>query len=418
MNSKRILLIHNRGYHASGPETYLINTKKLLEDNGNICKIFCLDYQQNDLSDISDFAPKPVGSQDTYSYSEQNLTFLDKISILIFSIWDIRVFMALRRELRCQPYDFAIVLQYSGKLSSSIFTALRLYRVPAVIRQSDYGLLCMRNTFQDAHGSICTLCVDQPFKSVTKNCGGSFFKTFFLFFLLYINRALLPKKASCLMWTNKFAFNLAKRSRPLKHLKHSLNYTLGCKDNTNECKITDFKFDFIYFGRLSVDKGVDVLLEFFSQHKNSRILLVGDSSKTNIAVWKQYSKCGNITILPKCDQHTLKKYIRMSKFCILYSTWFDNLPNTLIEAYACSKPVLMPKIGSFIEFQVNEKLGFENLDELKQAHDFALKMNDVEYLKIVEEVENKYARHFSPELHLAHYAQIVSNINFEEDKSR
>lgn len=412
MNSKRILLIHNRGYHASGPETYLMNIKKLLEDNGNFCKIFCLDYQQNDLSNISEFAPKPFGSQNTYSYSEQNLTFLDKISISIFSIWDIRVFMALKRELQSQKYDFAIVLQYSGKLSSSIFAALRLYRVPAVIRQSDYGLLCMRNTFQDTHGSICTLCVDQPTKSFVKNCGGSFVKTVFLFLLLYINRTLLPKKASCLMWTNKFAHNLAKRSRPLKHLRHSLNYTLGYKANSKECIPTDFKYDFIYFGRLSVDKGVNVLLEFFSQHKNSRILLVGESSKADISVWKQYSECVNITILPKCDQHTVKKYIRMSKFCILYSTWFDNLPNTLIEAYACSKPVLMPNIGSFIEFQVHEKLSFENLAELKLAHDFALKMDDDEYLKIVEEVEDKYESHFSPRLHLANYAQIVNYINF------
>jgi len=411
MKDKSILFVHNRGYHASGPETYLINAKKIFEDNGNNCRIFCLDYYQNNLPDILQYVPKPLGNPKVYSYQDQKLSLLTKIKIAIFSIWDLRVFFALLRELKNKHYDLAIVLQYSGKLTPSVFTALSLYKVPTIARQSDYGLICMRNTFQDTTDAVCTLCVDQPNQSLRKKCGGSYFKTLFLFFLLRVNRAISPKERVSLMWTNQFAFNIASKSPLLKKFKHSLNYTFGFKDGPNECYSPEFLYDFIYFGRLSSDKGVDELLYFFSKNPSSKILLVGEISKKDVKAWQKYQACGNIRVLPKCNHDEIKNYIKMSKFCIICSKWFDNLPNTLIEAYAMSKPTIMPNIGSFEEFQVKDQLGFKDFSELQFSHDYAMGMSDREYSQIVSEVENKYNDCFRSDLHMDGYDSIMSNID-------
>ena len=56
----KILLIHYRYYEASGPERYLFNISKLLNDYGHEVIPFSLDYQKNRSSEYSKYFAKPV----------------------------------------------------------------------------------------------------------------------------------------------------------------------------------------------------------------------------------------------------------------------------------------------------------------------------------------------------------------------
>ena len=52
--------------------------------------------------------------------------------------------------------------------------------------------------------------------------------------------------------------------------------------------------------------------------------------------------------------------------------WYENMPNTVIEAYAYGKPVVASRIGSLAEIVEDNKTGL--LFEMKNSKDFSDKL--------------------------------------------
>ena len=121
----RILFIHTRGYHASGPETYLHNMSQILDSESIGYDLFCLDYTKNDFDYRLPNLPKPIGSADVYRYSEQKLSIVDKVRVVLGSIFRFDVYARLNRVLSETNYDKIIVLQYFLKISPSVFVAAK-----------------------------------------------------------------------------------------------------------------------------------------------------------------------------------------------------------------------------------------------------------------------------------------------------
>ena len=73
----------------------------------------------------------------------------------------------------------------------------------------------------------------------------------------------------------------------------------------------------------------------------------------------------------------LEKIIRMSRFTIIPSIWYDNLPNTALESFKYSKPVIASDLGSLPELVTDGVNGYlfnpYNADELVQC---ILKLDD------------------------------------------
>ena len=143
----KILLIHNRYYHESGPETYLFNLKKELIANGHEVLNFSLSYEQNKKNENEVFFPSPVGSKKEYSYQNQQLSLNEKIKIVENLFTNKSVKNKLNSLLDEKAVDFAIVLQFWGKLSPTIFKVLEKRKIKTVLRVSDFGLICGKNTF-------------------------------------------------------------------------------------------------------------------------------------------------------------------------------------------------------------------------------------------------------------------------------
>ena len=120
MNEKKILIIHNRAFHESGPETYLINLMGLLEKNEIEYSIFAMDYQKNNLKNLANELPKPLGDPGNYNLSKQRLTFFEKVNIFFSSIFNFNAAKKLNLHLKENKYTSCIILQYLGKLSLTL----------------------------------------------------------------------------------------------------------------------------------------------------------------------------------------------------------------------------------------------------------------------------------------------------------
>ena len=78
----KIVIIHYRFYEASGPERYMFNITKLLQDKGHEIIPFSLDFKENRSSEYSKYFAKPIVEHFHVDKVKSSLSFLDKIGII------------------------------------------------------------------------------------------------------------------------------------------------------------------------------------------------------------------------------------------------------------------------------------------------------------------------------------------------
>ena len=364
----RILFIHTRGYHASGPETYLQNIGQILDQKNIQHDLFCLDYSQNDFPSCLPNLPEPIGSIDVYQYSGQNLSAMDKGRVFLGSIFRIDVYKRLNQILAETRYDKIIVLQYFLKMSPAVFLAAKNHSVEILFRQSDFGLICARNTFYK-DGAVCTLCTKNQFNMVINKCSGGSLTSALVYLIYKINHAIIRYSTPKIMWTNLHSLNQGSQSNALKNFNHILNYTPKGLFKAKKNPLSKI-FDFGCIGRISMDKGVNVLLNQLLQMPmlNFKFLFLGviDNELVQLANAVKIKHSDKVVFIDKVPQNEVCEYMNSCKFLVFTSSWFDNLPNTLIEAYSSGIPCLLPDFGCFKEFIPSQfpQLCYQKGDEI------------------------------------------------------
>jgi len=120
-------------------------------------------------------------------------------------------------------------------------------------------------------------------------------------------------------------------------------------------------FNIFYHGRLSWEKGVDLLLEavgsYTKQQPNTKIYLAGDGPQ------KKYLKeqclklgiCENVIFLGYIDKETIKFFLNCVDVAI-YPSRFDNFPLSVLEALACADcQVFFSKNIGIYDFVIRDK---------------------------------------------------------------
>ena len=66
----RILLVNYRYFISGGPEKYMFNIKKMLEDNGHEVIPFSIHSHKNVETEYSKYFVEPIGSRDATYFEE------------------------------------------------------------------------------------------------------------------------------------------------------------------------------------------------------------------------------------------------------------------------------------------------------------------------------------------------------------
>lgn len=398
----RILFIHTRGYHSSGPETYLTNMAQIFDKANIEYDLFCLEYSSNDLSYTLPDLPKPIGSPDLYRYSEQKLSILDKVRIQLGAIFRFDVYFRLKEVLKENRYDKIIVLQYFLKLSPSIFLAAKNSSVEIVFRQSDFGLVCARNTFCRDR-VVCTECTQNQLRMVVNKCGGGRLSSLLLYFTYKLNHLLIRHANPTIVWTNQNSLSIGSKARVLDGLEHKLNYTPTGIISTDKMPAKKI-YDFGCIGRISSDKGVDLLLEQLlrTSRLEFNFLFLGsvDPALTSLVDMVKEKHSGQVVFVNKVAKGAVSSYMNSCRYLVFTSSWFDNLPNSLVEAYSHGIPCLLPDFGCFSEFIPIESpgLGYIKGGELPLTA-FA-NAAESEYMVMSDSVKHIADKKFSNDEHL------------------
>jgi glycosyltransferase involved in cell wall biosynthesis len=137
-------------------------------------------------------------------------------------------------------------------------------------------------------------------------------------------------------------------------------------------KIPDKK-TVIYTGRLSTEKGIDFLVRSFSRVNQSldcQLIIIADGpqKKKIEEVIDSSDLPGRVLIIPAVEDVT--PFLMAADVFILPSQ-FEGLSNALLEAMACSLPVISTRVGGSIDI-IDEGINgvlveYNNVDQLSQA---------------------------------------------------
>ncbi len=120
----------------------------------------------------------------------------------------------------------------------------------------------------------------------------------------------------------------------------------------------------VYFGRLSREKGVDVLIEAFalaaSRLPGWRLVIVGDGpDRIQFEAQAAESPAANrIEFVGFQNGRDLERYVRGAALAVCPSVCRENMPYSVVEAFASGTPVVASRIGGIPEIISEGETGF------------------------------------------------------------
>lgn len=399
----KILIVNYRYFISGGPEKYMFNVKKMLEDNGHEVIPFSIHSNKNEESEYTKYFVEPIGGRDATYFEECKKTPKVIYQMISRSVYSRHVKKALQREIKDVKPDLVYIIHFVNKLSPSVIRGAKQMGVPVVLRLSDYFLLCPRFDFM-YQKKICEDCLNKGLKScIKRRCvKGSLFASVIRVFSMKVHQIMKVYK------------DVDQFITPSQFLKSKLSEN-GFEGNKIKCIPTFTASKTVieepivgeyglYFGRITEEKGVETVVKAYEKMPKRRVLIMGDDTTEEALRLKAYvneRKLKNIEFVGFKSGIELEEVIKNSRFTLIPSIWYDNLPNTALESFQYFKPVIASNIGSLSELVVNDENGYlfepDNADELMEK----IKLLDDDKVVLEKGLNSrkKLETKFSPKTH-------------------
>lgn len=402
----RILQINNCHYRRGGADVVYLNTGELLEKFGHEVSYFSQKSIKNIECTTKEYFIEPI---DFF-----NKSFIQKILISPRFFYSSAAANKLDILLTKLKPEIAHIHTYKGTLTPSILKTLKRHSIPVIISLHDYGFLCPHNSFIDGKERICTKCYDtnNPIHCVINRCNrNKFILSTISAAEYYFHKKLFSfeNHFSHLIGVSKFIYKLHFAKSEFKDkISHLYNFFPDLQNLVP----TNYRGNyFLFYGRLSNEKGIQTLLNAWLQvDKSVKLKIVGDGAlKDFIVSFITNHNIDNIEYLGFKQKAELFEIIKESSFIIVPSEWYENNPLTIIEAYAYGKPVIGSDAGGIPEIIKDSETGFVfkmgDSNQLKIAIEKTTIISDDEYRRISKNARLFAEQHFSEE---THYSTLIN----------
>lgn len=399
----KILLIDNFLYRRGGAEVVFLNTGNLLKSKGHEVVYFSQQWSKNQPSEYNHFFPRGIDTKTSslweriqgvgkYFYNKEAANKLEKLIIE-------------------QKPDIAHAHLFWGGISGSIFRVLQKYNIPLVHTAHDYRMVCPAYAFKNSANQICEQCVGRKFHHCVKNrCSkGSLAMSFLMCIEMYFRNSFMNPidYIDSFMFVSNFSYNKHLQYEPRfanKHCVTMYNFQDASVLNSVEKGLLTHDSYYLYYGRLSHEKGLHVLIESFADMPYLNLKIVGtgpmEADLKHLCEEKQTS---NIEFLGFKTGSELFDIIRKAKFVCVPSECYENNPMTIIESYTLRTPVIGSDLGGIIEIIEDGITGYKfkpsDILSFKETVIKAENMSDVDYYEMKDSAEKFAEMHFDKELY-------------------
>lgn len=378
----KVLLIDVYNFNKGGAETVCFNTGRLLEEHGHKVVYFTLKWSHNKSSPFSKYFPES---------KETRVGPLKQVKNLINYFYHFEAAKKIEQLILDEKPDVAHIHLMWGQITPSIFPVLKKYHIPVLFTIHDYRIVCPAYTFRDGSGRICEDCQGRHFyKCFTHTCCKSnklmsavmaaeqYFRNAFFNPARYIDGFI---------YVSNFAKDIQEKYMPALKSKPNItlyNFSTSISDNSKSMPADRY---YLYFGRLSYEKGVRTLLGAFKDLPQCKLKVVGTGPKeAELRAFADNEKMQSVEFLGYKQGEELADLVRNAYFVIVPSEWYENNPMAIIEAYSVGTPVIGARIGGIPEIIVEGETGFlfesGNVESLGKviAKTMALAKNEYEAL--------------------------------------
>ena len=164
---------------------------------------------------------------------------------------------------------------------------------------------------------------------------------------------------------------------------------------------------FLFVGRLSVEKGINTLLEAFSA-TSQRLVVIGDGPDRQ-AIESPFLNNSRIIFKGWTQKDVVLSNMKRCKALIFPSVWYEGLPFVIIEAFATGTPIIASKLGAMAELITDGWNGFHfevaNSHDLHKKIELLLQLDEKERRQLCENARATYLNKYHPKIH---YQTILS----------
>lgn len=350
----KVLLIDVYHYNRGGAETVCFNTGSMLEEHGHQVVYYALRWKENKKSKFEKYFPESKETRKGIFRQVINLR-----NYFYYPDAAKKMEMLIKEE---KP-DIAHIHLMWGQISPSIFPVLKKYNIPIILTIHDYRIVCPAYSFKDGKGNICEACNGKDFyRCFTHKCTkGSYFLSFFMAAEQYFrNRFFYPLNyIDGFIYVSNFAKKIHEKYMPdIKKKQHITlyNFSQSITDTPKELPLTKY---YLFFGRLSYEKGVETLIQAFEKQPALNLKIAGTGPLENILKDKVKTKnIKNIEFVGFKKGKDLKNLIEQAYMTIVPSEWYENNPMSIIESYSVGTPVIGANIGGIPEIIQENMNGF------------------------------------------------------------
>ncbi len=392
----KILLIDVYNYNKGGAETVCFNTGKMLEEHGHKVIYFTLKWADNKPSPYSKYFPES---------KETRRGPLKQIKNMVNYFYHFEAAKKIEQLILDEKPEIAHIHLIWGQITPSIFPVLKKYNIPILFTVHDYRIVCPAYTFRNGKGQICEECQGKYFYKCFTNrcCKGSKLMSMVMATEQYFrNKFFNPSQfIDGFIYVSNFAKNIQEKYMPaVKSTPNIILYNFSTSI-IQKGKSTPKDKYFLFFGRLSYEKGLKTLLTAFKDIPECKLKVVGTGPKEEEL--KQFvlkTNMQNVDFLGYKQGKELSDLVYNAYFVVVPSEWYENNPMTIIEAYSVGTPVIGTKIGGIPEIVDDGKTGFQftsaNVEELKAVILKTNNLSNEEYSTISNNTIKFANDNFSP----------------------
>jgi glycosyltransferase involved in cell wall biosynthesis len=362
----RVLLANKYWYLRGGAERVVFETKRLLERNGDAVSAFAMQDPKNEKDPWEKHFVSSVQTDRVTSIKESVRT----VGRMLWSFEAARKFGALLDEAK--P-DIIHAHNIYHQLSPSILAVAKKRRVPVVMTLHDYHLVSPNYGMFD-RGRVVEPSPKHPYWDTfrRKLIGGSAAKSALSAFEGWLHHAIgaydhVAKFVVPSEFAKRKMLSYGIEEKRLEVVPHFIDLEARAPRYESEARV-------VFVGRLSEEKGVDVLLRAMKDVRGLVCAIVGDGpEKDKLVALAEELKLENVETLGALYGIDLEREISRARAVVIPSRSYETFGLTALEAYAWGKPVIAARIGALPEVVHETKTGL--LFEPGDHKDLAAKLN-------------------------------------------
>jgi|SRR6185437_6044919 len=284
--------------------------------------------------------------------------FGSRIRLGTAALWSKRTYRDLRSLLAKDRPEVAYIHNIVPLISPSAYDACAEASVPVVQTLHNYRLLCPAGNFL-RQGRVCEECVKHTlFRSVWHRCykdSRSAAATVAL--MLATQRALgtWKQKVDCYIARTNFA-----REKFIQGgLPADRIVVKPCFVHPDPGLRLSSADAVLFVGRLSVEKGLRTLIAAWENLKGRVPLRIAGDGPLRAEMEAQIKQraIAGVTVLGQLSNAEALAEMKRARFLVFPSEWYEGLPLTIAEAFACGVPVVASRIGSMIDLVEDSRTG-------------------------------------------------------------